>query len=329
MSTSALRDRVLGAAREFAWGQWAQLGVLADSSRHDTWAVDPEMLVLFSLEVGRNEPRLFDEVLDWMLVNERLLSVQRLRNFADGDEARALADAALAWIARYRPRQRLKTQPRDALPSPADAEPLFRAARRGRSVDETFLAHGFARGKLEPSRKSRIPSLMTPPALAFRVRQVLGLSARAEVIRFLLTVDAPHVTAGVVAETAGYSKRNVHEALSSLAAARVIDAVMVGNEQRYGIDKTSWAQLFDLDELPSHRDWPQVLRATLRLLRWLGDPSHDGLSDYMLASEARLLLETLERDLRYAGIAVAAPTDEGNHWARLEDTTEQLLTALA
>ena len=328
MSTSALRDRILEGSREFAWGQWAQLGVLAESSRRDAWAVDPEVLVLFSLEVGRDEPRLFDEVLDWMLVNERLLSVQRLRNFADGGEARALVDAALAWVARYRPRQRLKTPRADTLPSAADAEPLFRGARGSRSSDETFLAHGFARGKLEPSGKSRAPNLMAPPAFAFRVRHVLGLSARAEVIRFLLTVDAPLVTAAVVAETAGYSKRNVHEALSSLAAARVIEAAVVGNEQRYGIDKTRWARLFDLEELPSHRDWPQLLRATLRLLRWLRDSRHDELSDYMLASEARLLLETLEGDLRYAGIATPAFADDGNHWVTLEDTSERLLAVL-
>lgn len=329
MSTSALKGRVLEAAREFAWGQWAQLGVLAESSRRDRWAVDPEVLVLFSLEVGRDEPRLFDEVLDWLLVNERLLSVQRLRNFADGEEARALVDASLAWVARYRPRQRLKTPRAGTLPSAADAEPLFRGVRGARSSDETFLAHGFARGKLEPSGKSRPPNVMTPPAFAFRMRHVFGVSVRAEVIRFLLTVDAPLVTAAVVAETAGYSKRNVHEALSSLAAARVIDAAVVGNEQRYGIDKTGWAQLFDLDELPSHRDWPQLLRATLRLLRWFRDPRHDGLSDYMRASEARLQLEVLDRDLRYAGVAVPTITDEENHWARLEATTDRLLAALA
>lgn len=329
MSTSALRAHVLEGSREFAWGQWAQLGVLAESSRRDAWAVDPEVLVLFSLEVGRDEPRLFDEVLDWMLVNERLLSVQRLRNFADGEGARTLVDASLAWVARYRPRQRLKTPRANTLPSAADVEPLFRGARGSRSSDETFLAHGFARGKLEPSGKSQPPNLMTAPAFAFRVRQVLGLSARAEVIRFLLTVDAPLVTAAVVAETAGYAKRNVQEALSSLSAARVIDTVVVGNEQRYGVDKTRWARLFDLDELPSHKDWPQLLRATLRLLQWLRDPRHDGLSDYMLASEARLLLETLERDLTYAGIAMAPLTDEADHWARLEDTTDRLLAALS
>ena len=329
MSTSALRARVLEGSREFAWGQWAQLGVFAESSRRDAWAVDPEVLVLFSLEVGRDEPRLFDEVLDWMLVNERLLSVQRLRNFADGEEARTLVDASLAWVARYRPRQRLKTPRVDTLPSAADAEPLFRGARGSRSSDETFLGHGFARGKLEPSGKSRPPNLMTPPAFAFRVRQVLGLSARAEVIRFLLTVDAPLVTAAVVAETAGYAKRNVQEALSSLSAARVIDTVVVGNEQRYGVDKPRWARLFDLDELPSHKDWPQLLRATLRLLQWLRDPRHDELSDYMLTSEARLLLETLERDLTYAGIAMPPLTDEADHWPRLEHTTDRLLAALS
>jgi hypothetical protein len=29
-------------------------------------AADPEALLLFTFEVGRNDPRLFDEVLDWL-----------------------------------------------------------------------------------------------------------------------------------------------------------------------------------------------------------------------------------------------------------------------
>lgn len=329
MPTSALRDRVVEAAREFAWAQWAQLGVLADSAQSDHWAIDPEALVLFSLEVGRDDPRLFDEVLDWLVTNERIVSVQRLRNLADGEEARALVDAALAWVARYRPRQRLRTAASGAAPSPNDAEPLFRGARAARAADETFLVHGFLRGKVEPSGKSRQPDLTSPVAFAFRVRQLLGLSVRSEVVRFLLTVEAPHVTAAVVAEAAGYAKRNVHDALSSLAAAAVIDVITVGNEQRYGIDKDRWAGLFALPEFPRHRDWPQLLRAMLRLLRWLRDPSHDGLSDYMLASEARLLLDELEPDLTYAGIPLAPLTGDANHWARLEGTADNLVTALA
>jgi hypothetical protein len=76
MSISELRDDVQKALVDFLWDEWAQMGVSANTSRRDTWATDPEALLLLTFEVGRGEPRLFDEVLDWMLVNERLLSIQ-------------------------------------------------------------------------------------------------------------------------------------------------------------------------------------------------------------------------------------------------------------
>lgn len=333
MPTSVLRDEVTDAARAFAWGQWGQLGLLADAPRRDRWAIDPEALLLFSLELGRDDPRLFDELLDWLLTNDRLVSVQRLRNLANGDEAGALVNAALDWVSGHRPRQRLASKPSRTGKRTADAEPLFRGARTSATnADETFLRHGFVRGKVEPSGKSRKPDLGVAPAFAFRLRQMLGLGARAEVVRFLLTVDAPRVTAGVVSEAAGYAKRNVHEALTSLAAAGVIDVVIVGNEQRYGIDKAKWAGLLDLDGsgLPEHRDWPQLLRATARLIRWLQDQQHDGLSEYMLASEARLLLDELRRDLTYAGLAVPRHrADTADHWKQLTTWIAELLAALA
>lgn len=64
----------------------------------DHWAADPEALILFTLQIGRRDPRLFDEVLDWVALNQKVLSLQRLRNLAarfpvDAD----LVAAVVAW----------------------------------------------------------------------------------------------------------------------------------------------------------------------------------------------------------------------------------------
>ena len=39
----------------------------------------PGAMLLFTLEMGRYEPRLFDEVLDWLVINGRWIDLQRLR----------------------------------------------------------------------------------------------------------------------------------------------------------------------------------------------------------------------------------------------------------
>ncbi len=66
------------------------------------WAQDPEALIVFTLEVTRDEPRLFDELLDWMLHNEPRLSVRRLRAMCLDESDRRLTDAAIRWLARHR-----------------------------------------------------------------------------------------------------------------------------------------------------------------------------------------------------------------------------------
>src|ERR1700678_1324721 len=79
---SEVRKRARQGSLDFAWRQWAQAGVAANIGGHDRWAIDPEALILFTIAVGQRDPRLFDEVLDWMAVNRQLLSMQRLRNLS-------------------------------------------------------------------------------------------------------------------------------------------------------------------------------------------------------------------------------------------------------
>jgi len=71
MRISALRREVSKALLAFAWDQWAQMGVSATTGRPDRRTADPEALLLLTFEVGRNDPRLFDEVLDWLVVELR------------------------------------------------------------------------------------------------------------------------------------------------------------------------------------------------------------------------------------------------------------------
>ncbi len=122
----ALSRDITARLLDFAWAQWSQLGVSgAAPARRESRAADPEALLLFTLEIGRHDPRLFDEVLDWLVLNESLVSVQRLRNLCLDEADRALVDGALNWVARWRPRARLSNKPaRDAV-SPTSNSPRF------------------------------------------------------------------------------------------------------------------------------------------------------------------------------------------------------------
>lgn len=98
MLISATRERLEAGLLSFVWDEWSQMGLLSEARRLSPWAQDPEALLLLTLEVARADPRLFDEVLDWLVRNEHLVSVRRLRTLtrrgAESDAHRCRAGLA-------------------------------------------------------------------------------------------------------------------------------------------------------------------------------------------------------------------------------------------
>jgi hypothetical protein len=321
MSISDTRKDLQNHLIAFLWSQWAQMGVLATTSREDRWAADPEALLLLTFEVGRDEPRLFDEVLDWLAVNERLISIQRLRNLVRDEEDRALIEAVVGWLGERRRRARLEA--RNVAGEPTDLQPFFRNSQLPiADPDPAFLAQGLLKPRSEPSGKSKSPRILLPINFAFRLRLLLGIGARAEAMRVLLTIAAPRTNIQVIAASTAYTKRNVQEAVSSLSVAGALDAFEVGNEQRFSAPRDRWSHFLMLDDLPRHEDWPQVFAAYRKVLRWLTDPTHEALSDYMLSSEARTLAEGVTPDLQFAGVTIDSQPDDSSYLQRF---TQQLL----
>jgi hypothetical protein len=246
---------------------------------------------------------LFDEVLDWLVTNEQLVSLRRLRSLAVDAEDKALSDAVIAWLGRQRPKARFATAGRT--PSGLAIEPLFFDDRFPVAHhDETFAEQGWLRPAFSSTRKSGPPNLDAPINFSFRLRHLLGLAARAEVVRLLFTMQDSGTTAAQLARSAGYTKRNVHEALSSLEQAGVIGAFRFGNELRYRIDHQRWGAFLDVQEPIEYIDWPPLLLSLRRVVRWFRSTVDSEMSDYLVSSSARDLLERIRPDLEEAGIEV-------------------------
>jgi hypothetical protein len=321
MSISSLRDELQEALANFLWDEWGQMGVSANTTRRDSWATDPEALLLLTFEVGRGEPRLFEEVLDWLAVNERLVSVQRLRNLAADDEDRALIEAVIGWLGQGRSRQRLKAKPGDD----QAPQPFFRKSRlRTSDPDPAFLAQGFLKPRSELDGKSQTPNLRLPINFAFRLRLLLGVGVRAEVIRVLLATDRPWMNAQTLARSTAYAKRNVQEAAGSLASAGFVHSHRIGNEDLFEA-RDMWRDFLDVDRLPDFKDWPQIFRFFRRLLRWLVDPANQVLSDYMLRSNLRTLGEEMDPELVSSGLYALIRADWTRDLASFERFVRELI----
>jgi hypothetical protein len=332
MSASALRGSVTARLTSFAWDQWAQLGVFAPTNRRDQTAADPEALLLFTFEVGRSDPRLFDETLDWLLTNERLVSIQRLRNLCRDDDDRDLVEGALLWVAQHQPRARLASS-RGRDQRTTEPRPLFYdVARQGREPDEAFLTVGLLKPATEPSKKSRPPDPDTPINFAFRMRHLFGLGSRAEIVRYLITAPVTDASALGIADAAAYAKRNINETLTALVASRGVTTYEHGNERRYYLDRAMWGQFlrFEPTGWPTYRDWPRLLGALRQLSRWLQQPELDELTPYMLASEARSFMEHVEPELAIAGVParlMLAPQGE-HYWEAFVEALDLALVTL-
>ena len=330
MQTSALRDRVTTTLLDFARDEWAQLGIFLEPSRSpDSWAQDPEALLVFTLDVARDDARLFDEVLDWVRLNGGALSGRRLSRLAHGDGLEgALVSAVVEWAAEHGSPLRMHVGV-----AARSAEPISvfeRPGLPGRS-DEIFLRHGLAKPATRPSRKSSTPDLLLAINLAFRLRSLFGVSSRAEIVRFLLTSGVSDATTLAIAEAAVSTKRNVNDALNDLAVTGVIERFVIGNEARYGLDRSRWASFLGLapDAVPAYRDWRSLLSALGEIRRWLLSPEVDELSEYLRASEARQLVARIKPALERAGIAVIERGIVEEYWPSFIKTVENALAQLA
>jgi hypothetical protein len=331
MLISELRSRVRSDLMGWAWDQWAQLGVSAPSGRADPWRP-----ILRRFCCSRSKSRAPTRVyltrcwIGWSSTSDWSASSEC------GTCAGMTSIAHLLRLPWRGPRNRVgrrgQLSARKRQVSPGRTEPLFREGSViADRTDETFRAHGWLKPPTKRSGKSRPPNTLAPINLAFRLRQILGISARAE--SRSISVDHRWIAGDgpVVTDSAGYAKRNVHEALTVLHDAGTVEAVRVGNEQRYEIDRARWAVLLGRlpEALPVHRDWPQLLAALRRLSRWLDDPAHDSKSECMLASDARVLAEQIAPDPRYAHVRVARPAGTGiDYWRDFVALVDAALGAL-
>lgn len=336
MQISVLRRTVNRGLLDFAWGQWSQLGVSASVTGADPWAADPEALILFTLGIARWDPRLFDEVLDWVALNQKLLSTQRLRNLT----ARFPIDANLvaAVVASTRepvPTDVLVNEERPVKVQPKvnqTKQPVFSPDVLGfvSKADPIFAEYGFIRPIVIRSGKSREPDLGRPVNFAFRLRQLFGPGSRSEVMRILLTYRDGPLDAARIADEAAFAKRNASEALAAVAASGAISAAWTGNERQFRVRREPWAALLGIDDMPAFVSWVHLLPAALEISTWLDEKAGSLESDYLLASQARSLIDKVGRDLQIAGVDIPrrSPSDGSESLVAFETASSRVLAAL-
>lgn len=198
-------------------------------------------------------------------------------------------------------------------------------------MDEAFRDAGLIRGPLRLSHGSRRPVLSTPICFALRLRELLGVTVRAEVVRALLLHPDREIGTAQIAAASLYAKRNVAQALASLAAAGVVSHSARGHADRWAVDRARWLSFLGITarQAPVWIDWPPLYRGLLALARWLRSREWDGLTLYLQASEARAIAGAVSAELR-AALPGWEPPDSKAHLgeAFLEEFTRSMKRAV-
>jgi len=274
-------------ALDMAWSLWSELGAGGGVRRHDWQAVDLEPLILFTAWLG-TDSRLRANAMEWSIANTRFASTFRLRHFA-----KRASPAMRAAFGRFA--ATVKTRAR--VPWPGQGDPL------------ALLQHDGLGS----------PDLRRPSLIQLRLRALVGVSARAEILKRMLAEPERLESASDLAEDAGYAKGSVAQALEMLTMAGIVVVQPATNRLQYRLARPEeLAQA--LQWLPlKYPDWWPVFRITEAL--W--DYGHDA-STYHSARGGTLplLLKRIEPDVRRLSLAEqlpdgrsAAAVAETEHWA--------------
>lgn len=241
MATSAtgFRDAVLDRLLGLLWRQWSAIGVIGYSESPEMRVVDPEALLLLTLTVARHDARLYDAVLEWLDLNADLLNAQRLQNLAPsfGPHARAGLGAIAGNLGR-RSAVAPKWTKLSTIPGLEGEEPLFllpggRPLPMPDTYDEHFRRHGLMRAPaIRRGVAQAFPTTGQAPLL-LRLRALLGVSIRCEILCLLGASDEIHPS--LAAKLLGHAPRTTQDVLAVMARSGVVQVRTSARAKYYAL----------------------------------------------------------------------------------------------
>jgi len=326
MSQRDFRSIFLENILSFLWRQWSALGVLGEARSEDPWVIDPESLLIFTLEMGRYEPRLFDEVMDWLVVNGYWIDLQRLRGILKRqEEAKGrLMGAVAAWLmvnsddrkwknlaGLYKPSTSLKNTHITPLFYQKDGKPFPKSEHPNASFND----YGFYRQTLTLRRLTRSVPITSQTTLRFLLRVLFGVSSRAECLTYLLTHDGGHPAE--VAKSIGISLRGTQDALIDLARSGLVLTRIKGKRKtEYWLSQERWWEFLSKGSImeikrPVWIDWISLFSALSGIWSAINELGKKDLSDYMKSSKLRDAMELVSDEFSRSGLDI--PTFPGKN----------------
>jgi hypothetical protein len=300
-SLKTYRDLVLERMLDLLWRHWSSLGVPGHGGRASRHCVDPEALLAATCTFGRYDARLFDEMLDWMASYERFINTQRLHTLFKQKlfSGTPVVGAVARFLSSHTPQTRWRNL--DELRQPVAASgPLF-FSKDGRELpvsgeqDPSFSQSGLSR---DPVRLRKHATFRTTGSgsIVLRLRALMGMSARCEILVYLLTHPVGHPRE--IAMETHYAQKTVHDAMDDLALSQYVFSLRSGRERLCRLESKELAKaLLGPHPAPVWINWPVVLGALEKTWTALDALCAMELDPLLEVSQVREVTETLAKTL--------------------------------
>jgi len=294
-SLRTFKDEFQNLLLNFLWRQWSALGVAGQASGEDVWIIDPEALLLLTCTMGRHEPRLFDEVLDWLQENGRFINIMRLKRIFRTEKFAGERTLAAVAACLSKGTEALKWKLLAESVQPTSVKEEFFISPEGKPLpvlgepEPYFARYGFKRGPLRLRGYSQKFRPTQTTNLALQLRALFGINVRCEIVLYLLTHEAAHPSQ--IAREAYYFERAVQGTLVDMNQSGIVQLRSSGREKHYWLLQKHWAALLNRPEqFPLWINWPPLFSALERIWLKLKDPRLEALDPLLQSSELRQLM---------------------------------------
>lgn len=200
ISSDELREKAV----QLAWSLWSELGLSAWSGHHAKWFVDPEPLLVFTGCLGHADARLRDEAMDWCLAYGQWLSTTRAANLVRKlpESSRSACDDLLHLV---------------------------------HEQTATRAATGELGSKHTRTGRSRLDDFRSPARVSLRLRGLVGVGARAEVLRALLSRGRKGLAVADLVTDAAFTRRMIALALDGLRLSGIVEVNELHRQAYYSL----------------------------------------------------------------------------------------------
>ena len=302
LSLTEFKERFTQAYLEVQWKHWSALGVASHVEPEERSLIDIEALTLSTLMTGFQDTRLLNASIEWLIKNSDWLNLQRLKR---------IAKTFTAPLPKLSPRI-------DSLVDPQVFVLLGDTFKRFGQKAWTEKGPGaWEFGKTSATRyedffsKFQMRNIVTdvipqrPSLLQLKLRGILGIDARVEVLIYLLSNESGNSNA--IAKEIFYDQKSVYRILEKLHKVGFLAKDKGPKIVTFTLEKRGeWLDLLYLREMPAYLNWVKVFHFLGQILKALSvSPWSE--DEYMLSSLFRDLLDEAKRMRKYMHVSVPEP----------------------